>query len=76
MTGVSQEAIVPPTTELLTAQEAADRYRVSAKTIIRLINRGVIPAIKVGKQWRIRQAELDEAFSARPRPPRRPRSKG
>lgn len=61
---------MPSTDDILTPQEAADSYRVSAKTIIRLIKNGAIPAVKIGKQWRIRRRDLEVAFS--PTPPAQP----
>ena len=49
--------------EILTVQEAAKYLKVNERTIINLINRGVIQAAKLGKIWRIRQEELDALFS-------------
>lgn len=44
---------------LLTVAEVADLLRVSNMTVYRLIKAGDIPAIRVGKNYRIRQADLD-----------------
>ncbi len=54
---------------LLTPQEAGDRYRVSAKTILRLIAAGTVPAVKIGRQWRIRRVDLDAALASPPASP-------
>jgi excisionase family DNA binding protein len=44
---------------LLTVREAADRLRCSEKTVRRLIRRGELPALRVGRtSLRIDEAEL------------------
>lgn len=44
---------------LLTVAEVADVLRVSTMTVYRLIKSGEIPAIRVGKSYRIVSDELD-----------------
>lgn len=44
---------------LLTVAEVADVLRVSNMTVYRLIKAGELPALRVGKNYRIRQADLD-----------------
>jgi excisionase family DNA binding protein len=44
---------------LLTVAEVADMLRVSNMTVYRLIKAGDLGAIRVGKNYRIRQADLD-----------------
>ncbi len=44
---------------LLTAAEVADQLRVSTMTIYRLIRRGELPAVRVGRNYRVRAADLD-----------------
>jgi excisionase family DNA binding protein len=44
---------------LLTAQEVADQLRVSTMTIYRLIRRGELPAVRVGRNYRVLAGELD-----------------
>ncbi|MEX1178697.1 MAG: helix-turn-helix domain-containing protein [Nitriliruptor sp.] len=44
---------------LLTAAEVADQLRVSTMTIYRLIRRGELPAVRVGRNYRVRQDELE-----------------
>jgi len=48
---------------LQTPQEAAAYLRVHPKTAIRLARERRIPAIRLGKHWRFRRADLD-AFGA------------
>lgn len=43
---------------LITVREAADFLRISARTVYRLIESGQIGAVRIGKQWRIRTADL------------------
>jgi len=47
-------------TELMTLQEVADYLRVTEKTVYRLLKRGRIPAVKVGRQWRFDKKSIDE----------------
>ncbi len=46
-------------TELMTLREVAGYLRVTEKTIYRLLERGKIPATKVGRQWRFDRASVD-----------------
>ncbi len=46
--------------ELLTVPEVANRLRMTAMTIYRWIENGKLPAIQVGKHYRIRAADVDE----------------
>jgi excisionase family DNA binding protein len=50
--------------ELLTVREVADAMRVSTMTIYRLIRAGALPAIRVGKHFRIRARDLDVYLEA------------
>ena len=43
---------------LWTVAEVADHMRVSNMTVYRLIKAGQLPALKVGKNYRIRQRDL------------------
>jgi excisionase family DNA binding protein len=45
---------------LLTVREVAETMRVSNMTVYRLIRAGDLPAIRVGKHFRIRENELNE----------------
>ena len=50
--------------EYLKLQEIADKYRVNQMTVRRWIKAGHLPAMKVGKQYRIQQSDVD-AFLTR-----------
>ena len=45
--------------ELMTLKEVADYLRVTKKTIHRMLERRVIPAMKVGHQWRFDRASIE-----------------
>jgi len=47
-------------TNLMTVGEVADYLRVTKKTIYRLLERGKIPATKVGNQWRFEKSSIDD----------------
>jgi excisionase family DNA binding protein len=49
---------------LLTVREVADAMRVSTMTVYRLIRAGSLPAIRVGKHFRIREHDLDAYLEA------------
>ena len=57
------QGIDPLTGPLLTVAEVAAVLRVSNMTIYRLIKAGDVPALRVGKNYRIRSTDLD-AFLA------------
>ena len=46
--------------ELLTVKEVADYLRVSRVTAWRWCQQGVIPAFRIGRNWRIRREDLFE----------------
>jgi excisionase family DNA binding protein len=45
------------------ADEVAAELRVTPKTVRKLAKSGQLPAIKIGREWRFRQADVD-AFGA------------
>jgi excisionase family DNA binding protein len=45
--------------ELLTTAQVADALHMRPDSIARKINRGEIPAVKIGKRWLIRKETLD-----------------
>jgi excisionase family DNA binding protein len=47
-------------TELLTADETAAYLKISKGTVWAWCRTGQLPAIKVGRQWRIRREDLRE----------------
>ena len=51
----------------LTIQDVAHQFGVNATTVYRLVQRGKLPAFKVGNQWRFSAARLDEWVADRER---------
>ena len=51
---------------LLTVRQAADVLGHSVSTVRILINRGTLPAVKLGRSIRIRQSDLDTFISELP----------
>jgi excisionase family DNA binding protein len=52
------------TTRLYTAAEVADQLRVSTMTIYRLIRRGELTAVRVGRNYRVRAEDLEAYLGA------------
>jgi excisionase family DNA binding protein len=52
-------------TDILTPEEAARYLRVHSQTIYRRLRAGKLPGAKVGDQWRIRKADLDQHLKGR-----------
>ena len=50
---------------LLTLREAAGILKVSHKTLHRMIQKGRIPAFKIGNQWRILESRFAEWLQER-----------
>jgi excisionase family DNA binding protein len=46
-------------TQFLTVGEVATVLRVSNMTVYRLINAGQLPAVRIGRSFRLRQEDLD-----------------
>jgi excisionase family DNA binding protein len=44
---------------LLTPEDVADRLQISPKTVRDMLRDGRLKGIKMGKLWRIREADLD-----------------
>jgi len=59
--------------DMLTAKEAADLLRLSPQTIALYIKQQKLPAVKVGRSWLIRRAEVERILAgppdAEPSPP-------
>lgn len=49
----------------LTAAEVASLLRVSTMTVYRLIRAGELPAVRVGKSYRVREDDVDRYLAAR-----------
>lgn len=52
-------------TGFLTVGEVAATLRVSTMTVYRLINAGQLPAVRIGRSFRVREAELDRYLDER-----------
>jgi len=63
----------------LTTEEVLEYLQVNLRTVYRLIKAGKIPAVRVGRQWRFRKADIDlwlegqQTTTAGPGPARAPR---
>lgn len=75
MTDDALGTLAPPVTNetdaFLTPTEAAQRLRVSKMTVYRLIHGGHLPAVQIGKAFRIRERDLVaylEAATVHPEP--------
>ena len=51
--------------QLLTVREVAESMRVSTMTVYRLIRDGDMPAIRVGKHFRLRADDVESFLEAR-----------
>lgn len=49
----------------LTVQEVADLMRVSAMTVYRLIRSGDLPAVRVGRSFRVAESDVDAYLASR-----------
>jgi excisionase family DNA binding protein len=48
-----------PYRAFLTTEEVLGCLKVNPRTIYRLIKTGALPAVRIGRQWRFRRADLD-----------------
>ncbi len=46
--------------EILTLPEVAQLLKVAEKTVYSMAQKGLLPAFKVGGQWRFKRADLDQ----------------
>ena len=51
---------------LLTTHEVIDYLRIDLRTLYRQIRDGRIPAMRVGRQWRFRRADLEACLDYQP----------
>jgi len=56
----------------LTTEEVLEYLQINLRTIYRLLKAGEIPAVRIGRQWRFRKADIDAWLESRR--PHRPRS--
>jgi excisionase family DNA binding protein len=50
----------------LTTAEVIDYLHVNLRTVYRLLKAGKLPAVRVGRQWRFRKADVDRWLEGRP----------
>ena len=53
------------TARFLTVQEVADLMRVSTMTVYRIIKSGDLPAVRVGRSFRVRDVDVDTYLGKR-----------
>ena len=58
---------------LMTVKEVARYLHVVQLTVYRMIDRGDLPAIKVGSRWRIRRQDLEDYLRRSTRRPKEPK---
>jgi excisionase family DNA binding protein len=58
-----EEPVAPETTWLST-QQAAERLGVTARTLYRFIDRGELPAYRMGRVIRLKAADVDDFIEA------------
>jgi excisionase family DNA binding protein len=46
--------------EMLSVEEVARRFNVSTRTVVRLVERRQLRALRVGRQWRVKPEWIDE----------------
>lgn len=61
-TTAMEDTILPA---FLTTEEVLSCLKVTPRTIYRLIRAGELPAVRVGRQWRFRRADLENWLRAR-----------
>ena len=58
---------------LMTVKEVAKYLHVVQLTVYRMIDRGDLPAIKVGSRWRIRRQDLEDYLRRSTSQPKEPK---
>jgi excisionase family DNA binding protein len=56
---------IPEEATFLTTEEVLAYLKVTSRTIYRLIRIGELPAVRIGRQWRIRRTDLDNWLNRR-----------
>ena len=51
-----------PFGEILNIKEVSDYLKIPVSTVYKLIQEGKIPAIKLGKHWRLMKRDIDRLF--------------
>lgn len=50
---------------LLTASDTAEILRMRKDVVLRMLSEGEIPAVRIGKTWKVDEEQLHEWFKAR-----------
>ncbi len=46
--------------EIMTVSEVAEYFKISEVTTYKLVQEGKIPAVKIGRHWRVKRSDLTE----------------
>ena len=49
--------------DVLTVPEVAERLRLSRTTVYRMLRRGELPMVRLGRSWRVDGRRLDDLFA-------------
>jgi len=49
--------------DVMTVRDVAKYLKLDERTVYNLAIKGKLPAVKIGKQWRFRRAQIDRLFS-------------
>ena len=66
MTSIPVTTPKPEHEAFLTTDEVLAYLQVNLRTVYRLIDAGKLPAVRVGRQWRFRRADIDAWLDERP----------
>ena len=66
MTSIPVTTPKPEHEAFLTTDEVLAYLQVNLRTVYRLIDAGKLPAVRVGRQWRFRRADIDAWLDQRP----------
>ena len=48
--------------EIMSLGEAAEYLGLNKRTVYNLVRKGVVPATKIGRQWRVKKENIDRMF--------------
>ena len=53
--------------EIMTVSELSDYLKIGEKSLLRMVNKGDLPGLKVGSQWRFPKVVIDDWLTSRMR---------
>lgn len=59
----------------MSTKQASEAYGVHPETLRRWIDRGLLPAVRVGNAWALEAKDVEAVLANRPKSPGRPRKK-